>query len=176
VIHKCKAALVLLAASVLAPGARAQSDNQMLGFQVVADQWNTDSAGHAWGKNVGLGLRDRFGGSQHLRGYVAVEGTFLHTNGAPLYFTLEAAAMYTPLRFEDTPLLPYIGAGAGSVLNLGPSSDGNLGTTTGRAVGGYYLTFGLIKSGTQSDPFVEVQYFPQANMRRLALVIGIYGK
>jgi hypothetical protein len=175
-IHKWKPALLLLAASVLARGARAQSDNQMLGVQIVADQWSTDSAGHAWGKNVGLGLRDRFGGRQHVRGYVAVDGTFLHTNGAPLYFTLEAAGIYTPLRFEDTPLLPYIGAGVGSVLNLGPSSGGNLGTTTGQAVGGYYLTFGLIKSGTKNDPFVEVQYFPQSNMRRLALVIGIYGK
>jgi hypothetical protein len=28
----------------------------------------------------------------------------------------------------------------------------------------------------QNDPFLEVQYFPRPNMRRLALVIGIYGK
>src|SRR5256885_15435995 len=131
VSHKCIAALVLLAVCVVARGAQAQSsDNQMLGVQIVADQWNTDSI-HAWGKNVGLGLRERFGGSQHVRGYVAVDGTFLHANRAPLYFTLEGAAMYSPLRFENTPLLPYIGAGAGSVLDLGANQ-------TGLAVGGYY--------------------------------------
>jgi hypothetical protein len=38
------------------------------------------------------------------------------------------------------------------------------------------VTFGLIKGGTKNDPFLEVQYFPRPNMRRLALVIGIYGK
>jgi hypothetical protein len=161
-------ALVILAAVALSRPARAQ-DNQMLGVHVVADQWNTDSAEHAWGKNIGLGLRDRFGGGRHLRGHVSVDGTFLHADGAPLYFTLEAAAMYTPLRFEDAPFQPYIAGGAGTVLDIGASR-------TGRAVGGYYVACGLIKDGRENDPFIEVQYFPQPNMKRLALVIGVYGK